>query len=116
MTSYINTREIKCRNNYCNNVLKIELNNAENPPVIFCGNLCLQSFLLSKDISIKLDYQNPNEINKLVQSVISQKQIIEKELEHLKKIRKTYFDLFKNVNLKRETYIRDWSFKDEEKE
>jgi hypothetical protein len=38
------------------------------------------------------------------------------ELKNLRRIRKTYFGLFKDNNLKSEVYEREWSFEDKAKE
>jgi len=39
---------------------------------------------------------------------------LQSELKKLKNIRKTYFGLFNESNLKDETYEREWSFEKEE--
>ena len=63
-------------------------------------------------------YEDPAEINKLVQSVIGYTKQIQDELDKFKKIRSTYFDMFKGCDmkteLKSESYVREWSFDNDE--
>jgi hypothetical protein len=103
---------INCRNPGCSNKLNVGSNNAESKPVIFCSELCFNSILLlenEKEIS-KLDCDDPNQIKMLVQNLVNQTKQLQIELDSLKKIRKKYFGLFKDQELRDETYKRDWSF------
>lgn len=84
-------------------------------PVVFCGEKCVNSFLDFEVRRKETKYEDPAEINKLVQNVIGYTQQIEREFENFKKIRSTYFELFKGRDLKSETYIRKWTFEEEQK-
>ena len=55
---------------------------------------------------IKLD-----KLNELVQNVVMETQRIQSEFDYHKKIRNTYFHLFKEVQLPSESYSRIWQFK-----
>lgn len=108
--AYVMTRlVIKCKNKDCSNRLNVGLNNAHSKPILFCSELCLNSFENEK-FNSTLNYDNPNEVRTLVQNLVTQTKQLQSELENLKKIRKTYFGLFKDFNLKDETYKREWSF------
>lgn len=100
---------VKCRNKNCINQLDVGLINVDSKPILFCSESCLDSFENEK-FNSSLNQEDPNEIRMLVQNLLSQTKQIQSELESLKKIRKTYFGLFTNDNLKDETYKRDWSF------
>jgi hypothetical protein len=99
---------IKCTNKNCANILNIGLDNCDFEPIIFCSELCLNSFENEKFSSP--NPEDPNEVRMLVKNLVSQTKQLQRELENLKKIRKTYFGLFKELNLKDETYKREWSF------
>jgi hypothetical protein len=100
---------IKCKNKSCINRLKVGLDIPDSKPILFCSDLCLNSFEDEK-FNSTLKYEDPNEVRTLVQNLVSQTKQLQSELENLKKIRKTYFGLFKELDLKDETYKRDWSF------
>lgn len=100
---------IKCKNKNCINRLNVGFDNTDSKPILFCSELCLNSFENEK-FSSTLNYEDPNEVRTLVQNLVSQTKQLQSELENLKKIRKTYFGLFKELNLKDETYKREWSF------
>lgn len=100
---------VKCKNKECSNRLNVEFDNTESKPILFCSDLCLSSFENEKLLS-NFDHEDPNEVRTLVQNLVNQTKQLQTELENLKKIRKTYFGLFKEINLKDETYKRDWSF------
>lgn len=93
----------------------MNVNDTSYVPVAFCGEKCLNSFLDFEFSRKEAKYEDPVEINKLVQNVIGQTKQIQSEFENFKKIRSTYFELFKGRELKSETYIRKWLFKEEEK-
>jgi hypothetical protein len=114
----MNTEWIKCKNENCNNKLRVQLDDSSEPrPILFCTELCLHSVLNKKQKSDEnFNYDDPKEIRELVQNLIAQTKGIQNELENLKRIRKTYFGLFKDYELKDEIYKRKWSFKDEVKE
>ena len=99
---------IKCKNENCNNQLNIEINN-DFSPIVFCSEQCLNKFEMVK-FHFALDREDPNDIKTLVQQLVSQTKQLQSELENLKKIRKSYFGLFTESNLKDETYKRDWTF------
>jgi hypothetical protein len=84
-------------------------NNPNLKPILFCSESCLNSFENEK-FNSTLNYEDPNEVRTLVQNLVSQTKQLQGELESLKKIRKTYFGLFKELNLKDETYKHEWSF------
>ena len=100
---------IKCKNKNCINRLNVGLDNTDSKPILFCSELCLNSFEDEK-FNSTINYEDPNEVRTLVQNLVSQTKQLQSELENLKKIRKTYFGLFKDSTLKDETYKREWSF------
>ena len=109
-------KRIKCENEQCENRLRVELNN-QFKPVLFCSQACLNSYLLQHEtLNHNSHYEDPQEVRKLVQNLLSQTKLIQNELGNLRKIRKTYFGLFKDCSLKDEVYQRKWSFDDEPKE
>lgn len=100
---------IKCKNKSCINRLNVGLGNPDSKPILFCSELCLSSFENEK-FNYTIKDEDPNEIRTLVQNLVSQTKQLQSELENLKKLRRTYFGLFKEIDLKDETYKRDWSF------
>jgi len=107
---YLMTRLlIKCKNKNCINRLNVGLDNTDSKPILFCSELCLNAFENQK-FNSSINYEDPNEVRTLVQNLVSQTKQLQSELENLKKIRKTYFGLFKELDLKDETYKREWSF------
>jgi hypothetical protein len=111
----MNNQLIKCRNESCNKELSVALNDLSSAPIVFCGQECVNSFLESEIIRMESRQENPTEIGKLVQNVIGYTQQIQNELDNFKKIRATYFELFKGRELKSETYLRKWKFESEDK-
>lgn len=76
-------------------------------PIFFCSQSCLTQFLESfVHPEIK-----PDQLNELVQIVVMETQRIQNEFDYHKKMRNTYFHLFKGVDLPSESYLRDWHFK-----
>jgi len=65
---------------------------------------------------VNFNYEDPKEVRQLVQNLIAQTKQMQKELQDLRRIRKTYFGLFRNNILKKEVYKRNWSFEDEANE
>lgn len=109
----MNSQMIKCKNEHCNNQLRVQ-SSIDSKPILFCSESCLKSVLNEyQKLNQEFDFEDPNEVKKLVQNLISQTKDIQNELKHLKKIRKTYFGLFRDYELKDEVYKRKWSFKDE---
>jgi hypothetical protein len=107
---------IKCKNDQCSKRLRVEANN-QSKPILFCSQTCLNSYLFQNDqLHPNFNYEDPSEVRKLVQSLINETKQIQNELQNLKRIRKTYFGIFKELNLKDEIYKRDWSFEDETKQ
>ena len=101
---------IKCKNKNCSNRLNVGPNiKTDSRPILFCSESCLNSFENEKLIS-KLNYEDPKEVRTLVRNLVNQTKQLQIELARLKKIRKTYFGLFKEFNLKDETYKHEWSF------
>ncbi len=100
---------IKCKNKNCSNRLNVGLNDADSRPILFCSELCLDSFENEK-LDSNLNYEHPKEVRTFVENLINQTKQLQNELEYLKKIRETYFGIFKESNLKDETYKREWSF------
>lgn len=89
--------------------MKIELNGADTEPVLFCSKQCLGSYEKG-NVTNNPDSGDPQEVRLLVQNLIEQTKKIQNELENLKKVRTTYFGLFKDHDLKDEVYKRKWSF------
>ena len=111
----MNNQLIKCRNESCNKELSVGVNDSSSVPIVFCGQECVNLFLDSEIIRMESRQENPTEIGKLVQNVIGYTQQIQNELDNFKKIRATYFELFKGRELKSETYLRKWRFESEDK-
>ena len=116
----MNSRQhIKCKNESCSKELHVVVNDSKSIPIIFCGEECINSFLNSEFSRKQTHYEDPKEINKLVQNVIDYTKQIQDELDKFKKIRSTYFELFKGDELKNplkgEYYTREWSFEKENK-
>ena len=113
----MNIQLINCSNESCNKKLYVNVNDPGSLPIVFCDKKCVSSFLDFEFNQKQNSYEDPAEINKLVQSVIGYTKQIQDELDKFKKIRSTYFELFKERgyknNLKSETYTRKWSFNDE---
>ena len=107
---------VKCNNNECNKRYSVETD-SEQKPLLFCSQTCLNSYLSqSEEIDVNFDYDDPRQVRKLVQNLLGQTKQIQNELQSLKKIRKTYFGLFSDKDLKPEFYKRKWSFKDKASE
>jgi hypothetical protein len=109
---------IKCKNDQCSKRLRVEANK-QSKPILFCSQTCLNSYLFQNDqLHRNFNYEDPGEVRKLVQSLINETKQIQIELQNLKRIRKTYFGLFKDkeLDLNDEIYNRDWSFEDETKQ
>jgi len=105
---------IRCKNDNCSKRLRVEINDIESKPILFCSDRCLNSiFSENEKLNHNFNYEDPKEVRRLVKNLISQTKRLQNELENLRKIRKTYFGLFKNYNLKDEVYKRKWSFEDE---
>lgn len=103
---------IKCKYKNCSNRLSVAQKNTDFKPILFCSELCLDSFE-SEKFTYHLNYEEPNEVRELVQNLVIQTKQLQSELEKLKNIRKTYFGLFNESHLKDETYKREWSFEKE---
>lgn len=91
------------------NELKVRYKNISTEPILFCSELCLSLFENEK-FNFTLKDEDPKDVRTLVQNLVSQTKQLQSELENLKKLRRTYFGLFKGIDLKDETYKRDWSF------
>ena len=91
--------------------LKVLVNSIDSQPILFCSQGCLNTFdNKNQRLNQEFNFEDPNEVKKLVQYVISHTKDIQNELKYLKKIRKTYFGLFRDYELKDEVYKRKWSF------
>lgn len=77
--------------------------------------LCFNTILENEKFNQGPESEDPTEIRLLVKNLVAQTKNVQKELENLRKIRKTYFDLFKSSKLKDEVYKRKWSFQNEVK-
>ena len=110
----MNQMWIKCKNEHCSNKLKVEANSFK--PILFCTEKCLNSYFIhDQKLDINSNYQDPK-VRMLVQNLVDQTKQIQNELRSLKKIRKTYFGIFRDLNLKDEVYKRKWSFEDKNEE
>ncbi len=67
----MNGSVIKCKNKNCINRLTIGVNNTDSKPIMFCSELCPNSFENEK-FSSTLNYEDPNEVRTLIQNLISQ--------------------------------------------
>ena len=111
-----NTQWIKCKNDQCNNRFRVGANNGSKP-ILFCCQTCLNPyFFQSEELDPNFNYEDPKEVRELVQNLIAQTNQMQIELQNLRRIRKTYFELFSKNILKKEVYKRNWSFDDEETE
>jgi hypothetical protein len=107
------TQRIKCKNDNCNNIFTVQVDNGPKP-ILFCSQTCIHPLILqNKNLDPNFNYQSPKQVRELVQGLVAQTIQIQNELEHLKKIRTTYFGLFRDNILKKEVYKRNWSFKDD---
>lgn len=77
--------------------------------------LCFNTILENEKLRQGPESVDPTEIRLLVKNLIAETKNMRKELENLRKIRNTYFDLFKSSKLKDEVYKRKWSFQNEVK-
>ena len=103
----------KCKNDQCNKRFRVQANNRPQP-ILFCSQTCLNTYVFqSEKLDSNFNYQDPKEVRELVQNLLGQTKQIQNELQSLRKIRKTYFGLFKDFNLKNEVYKRKWKFEDE---
>jgi hypothetical protein len=109
----VNKHSIKCKNHQCSKRFRVETDNRPEP-ILFCSQTCINSYLFqSEKLDPNFNYEDPKEVRKLVENLLGQTKQIQNELQSLRKIRKTYFGLFKDYELKNEVYKRKWSFKDE---
>lgn len=109
----MNIEWIKCKNGHCDNRSRVEFNNRFKP-VLFCSQTCLDSYLLQNEtLNPNIDYEDPKEVRELVQNLLNQTKHIQNEMKGLRRIRKTYFGMFNDYNLKPEVYNRKWLFDNE---
>jgi hypothetical protein len=107
------TQRIKCKNDNCNNIFTVQVDNGSKP-ILFCSQTCIHPLILqNKNLDSNFNYESSKQVRELVQGLVAQTIQIQNELEHLKKIRNTYFGLFRDNILKKEVYKRNWSFKDD---
>jgi hypothetical protein len=66
--------------------------------------------LENEKLSGNYHYEDPEEMRHIVKNLMTQTKQLHNEVQGLRKIRKAYFEIFKNKNLKKEVYERDWSF------
>ena len=105
----------KCKNEQCSNKPKVDANSFK--PILFCTEKCLNSyFVQDQKFDTNFNYQDPKEAKRLIQNLVDQTKQSQNELRSPKIIRKTYFGMFRNLNLKDEDYKRKWSFEDKNKE
>lgn len=74
---------------------------------------CFNTVLEIEKLSQNFESEDPSELRLLVKNLVVQTKNMQKELENLREIRKTYFDLFKSSKLKDEVYKRKWSSQSE---
>jgi hypothetical protein len=110
----MNAKLLRCKNPNCSNKLKVQFSNAESKPIIFCSMPCFNAILEHEKLSPSHQPEDPNELRLLVKNLVTQTKNMQKEIENLREVRKTYFDLFKSSKLKDEVYKREWSFQNEE--
>ena len=107
------TEQIKCKNDSCNNTFRVQVDNGSRP-ILFCSHTCIHPLILqNKSYDSNFNYESPKQVRELIQGLVAQTIQIQNELDHLKKIRNTYFGLFRDNILKKEVYKRNWSFKDD---
>jgi len=102
---------VKCKNKNCTNRLEVGLSNPESKPILFCRESCLDSFEIEK--SQDYNYEDPVQIRYLVKNLITETKRLQNEVQTLRKIRKDYFRLFKDYNLKPEVYEQNWPFEND---
>ena len=110
----MNAKLLMCKNPKCSNKLKVQFSNADSKPIIFCSMVCFNTILENEKLNQGPEFEDPNELRLLVKNLVTQTKNMQKEIENLREIRKTYFDLFKSSKLKDEVYKREWSFQNEE--
>jgi hypothetical protein len=112
----MNTQWIRCKNDQCSKGFRVEAN-IGSKPILFCNQTCLNPYLFqSEELDRNFNYEDPKEVRELVQNLIAQTNQMQIELQNLRRIRKTYFGLFRDNILKKEVYKRKWSFEDEANE
>src|SRR5207344_882475 len=100
-------QSIKCNNPKCNNRLTVQTKKTESKPILFCSQNCYNSVLLQNEkIDKNYNYEDPEEMRHIVKNLMAQTMQLHSEVQSLRKIRKTYFEIFKNNNLEREVYKR----------
>ncbi len=103
---------MQCRNTACQNKCQVNTEGSENTPIMFCSQSCLNQFV---EITARQEI-NPDKITELVQSVVMETKKIQGELDYHKKVRNTYFHLFKDGELPQEKYVRKWSFEENQEQ
>jgi hypothetical protein len=111
----MNARLLRCKNPNCSNKLKVQSSSADSKPIIFCSIPCFNTILENEKLSQNLESEDPNELRLLVKNLVDQTKNMQQELENLREIRKTYFDIFTSSKLKDEVYKRKWSSQSEVK-
>jgi len=108
----VNVQWIKCKDCCCDNRLGVELTD-EFRAFLFCDVECLDSyFTRNEKLNLNSDYEaeDPKGVRQLVENLINETKRLQNEVQSLRRIRKTYFRLFKDYHLKPEIYKRKWSF------
>ena len=111
----VNIQWIKCKNGCCDNRLGVGLTN-EFKAFLFCDVKCFDSYFTRNEIlNSNSDYEaeDPKGVKQLVENLINETKRLQNEVQSLRRIRMTYFRLFKDYNLKPEIYKRKWSFQNE---
>jgi hypothetical protein len=107
---------IKCKNGACDNRLRVQTKNIESKPILFCSDRCFASVVPQNEIlDHTITYEDPQEIRDLVKNLLSQTKQLQNEVVNLRKIRQSYFSIFKENKLRKENYKRKWSFDEEQK-
>ena len=107
----MNIQWIKCKNGHCDNRLRVHIQKRETKPIFFCSEACLNPTMpQNRKMSQDYNYEDPEQIRHLVKNLINETKRLQNEVQSLRRIRKTYFRLFKDYHLKPEIYKRKWSF------
>ena len=107
----MNIQWIKCKNDHCDNRLRVQMKNRESKPMFFCSEVCLNPTVLQNEkMSQDYNYEDPEQIRHLVKNLIDETKRLKKEVQTLRNIRKDYFRDFNDYNLKPEAYEHNWPF------
>lgn len=107
----MNIQWIKCKNSYCDNRLRVQIKKRESKPIFFCSEVCLSPTMPQNEkMSQDYNYEDPEQIRHLVKNLINETKRLRNEVQTLRRIRKDYFEVSKDYNLKPEVYEHNWPF------